>query len=161
MTATERALIAEAKRHDEAIRRKPGDCDKPGCIPSAHTEACTYQRDRVAKFHGERWAVRTLAALIDGYSRALDEVEYQRETIVVQRCAMHDQLDSEAADNERLRTELGELKLVLEQQDRDMERLRAALRELRFDVVRDLDCCNYVDRIDAILNPETPCTTTK
>jgi len=147
MTATERALLAEAKRHDEAIQG-------------------AYNIDEAIV-----WLRTNLPALLEGYSQALDEVEAGNEAIALRDQAFdklqerfdHDSKTLVHWHNEaiRLRTDLAETKLVLEQQDRDMERMRAALRELRFDVVRDLDCCNYVDRIDAILNPETPCTTTK
>jgi len=65
---------------------------------------------------------------------------------------------------ERLRTELAELKLVLEQQDRDMERMRGLLLHLRAgldDKYAHIDRRSILSDLDAILNPETPCTTTK
>ncbi len=67
--------------------------------------------------------------------------------------------DAMAEQIERLRASIGELKLVIEQQDREMERMRAGLTTARRLVdefrITDLDA-----HLDAILKGD-PCTTTK
>jgi hypothetical protein len=73
-----------------------------------------------------------LAELLTGYSAALDEVERLRMLTVAADAAVSAYGEIERRSGEevlKLRVELGELKLLLEQQDRDLARLRH-LRQL-------------------------------
>lgn len=63
--------------------------------------------------------------LLDEIDRLEADAKLPRQCPICQCCETHDVPD----EIERLRTELGEAKLVLEQQDRDLEKLRTALRE--------------------------------
>jgi|KBSSwiStaDraftv2_1062776.scaffolds.fasta_scaffold00132_28 hypothetical protein len=134
MTTDARALIAEWVRQEESF-------DNP---------ASTVEYGRA-----QNWIRTNLSALLTGYSAALDEVERLR-PVEPWVAELQKELDA-------LRTELGEVKLVIEQQDRDLERMRAGLTEFREAVEKNYDDDirrSWVrDQIDDILE-RTPCTDT-
>jgi chromosome segregation ATPase len=243
MTTDPRALIAQGRKHDEAMHREEPAC---GCHDRNFVEAfeihpdvgCPARQHRYAVLGAEVWCDAHHRELLDGYERALNEVdiltkerdlckrmlgdaapEFARlqaenaaliatqERLVARIAATDSPADIEAtlatleaarieinrltadrdhwrearrtamgagevlkAENDRLRsevleldeqrssyrdraqqlaTELGEAKLVIEQQDRDLERLRVLLADLRTPMNED--------RIDAILQG-APCT---
>jgi hypothetical protein len=152
MTTDARALIEEGRRHDEAMTDGPwvSERDDPeyGEVYSADPYKLVAQTGRApvaANATGIAWLRSNLRALLDGCSAALDEVEGKDKTIerLVARIAATDapedidatlaSLEAASAQIATLRTELGEAKLVIEQQDRDLERLRTALVAMRDD----------------------------
>jgi len=137
MTTDARALIAEWVRQEESF-------DNP---------ASTVEYGRA-----QNWIRTNLSTLLTGYSAALDEVDrhaedvriaageclvpvdempprsHLRRVVLANRCWRYerDEMNEQIAT---LRTELGEAKLVIEQQDRDLARLHADLAASR-DMVR-------------------------
>lgn len=86
-----------------------------------------WQRDLCESTDDYSKLVQRHATLLDGYASALDEVDFLKGCLHSR--AEHARLragsyNREHADNVTLRTSAGELKLVIEQQDRDMEQLK-------------------------------------
>ncbi len=147
MTADARALIAEGKRHDEALashgQEREWIADRGSVVVKRHPRAEFHCNPTNAA--GIAWLRTNLAALLEGYSAALDEVY-----------AIAGTAEERLAEVAKLLTELGDLKLVIEQQDREMERMRAAVTALRDNLLTDpRDCCS--DDLTAILKG-APCT---
>lgn len=167
MTTTERALIAEAKRHDEAMTRPGWAYDQTSgqiIAPSGVNQFLSkticemYVQNHLANAAGIAWLRTNLRALLDGYSRALDEAERLRALGNAAANAVDALQGIEQRTGEELlatRTELGELKLVLEQQDRDLERMRAA--QVECDRV-NLDSMAEIQRLtDELRRWKSPC----
>jgi len=113
----------------------------------------------------EKWIRKNLGTVVTCLAGALDKVDrinLPRECPVRQCCETHD-VPAEIA---KLRTEIGEAKLVIEQQDRDLERMRAGLREsigyIDPSYCDDGTTTSTRERLSKLL-PSTgePCTTTK
>jgi hypothetical protein len=164
----DRELIAEGKKHDEAMTEGPRGYDGergrvygPGPNQFLHKDVCEMivgNHNRNAA--GIAWLGTHCRELLTGYDRALDEVErltITQDRLVARIAATDAPADIEATlatlDGARdriaaLQAEIGEAKLVIEQQDRDMQRIRALLSDLRTPMNED--------RINAIL--EGKCT---
>lgn len=209
MTTDPRALIAEGRKHDEAMTAAPWTFDEPSApagsvdivgvrlledgravptdehgdpiVVAEWVAQCDPHRDAA----GIAWLRTNLAALLDGYASALDEVDAQAETALGcldlarhQAATLRTSLAEQASDLTRkdsyilqLETraaraeaglfeanlELAELKLVIEQQDRDMARVRAALVKVHDDAVYDNNHERYLEIAD-ILDQGAPCT---
>jgi len=116
------------------------------------------QRNASLKFGDPRYSCVVgsdeLLALLTGYSAALDEVDALRKTQerLVARISATDapeNIDATLASIEgaraqivNLRTELGEAKLVIEQQDRDLERIKRERDEALGDGVLSQRVCD-------------------
>jgi hypothetical protein len=164
MTTDARALIAEGRKHDEAM--SPEMCHSRFST-APHFRIWAGRNDLTERdVRGLHWLRSNLAALLTGYASALDEVERLGRDLqhaIAENFAFNIKVSTEINEN---RTSIGELKLALEQQDREVERMRTGLTELRAKLTDreddDDDIGYWRDDIDAILNPTgAPCTTTK
>jgi hypothetical protein len=160
-TAEARALIADGKKHDEAIRsEQPTTCR---CIDPNFAEVfgphvsaeCPIRQWRAKQEDAVEWRDKNWSNLITGYASALDEAERHaaaREQDTREALVENDQLREQLVT---ARTSIGELKLVIEQQDRDMERMRMLLDEAcrgwRTNHICEVDCSDdELRRIDEI-----------
>lgn len=136
-------MTIPASRRDE-LRRLAGD---------------VHQRNASLKFGDPRYSCVVgsdeLLALVTAVPDLLDEIERLEAEASKWYKAAADGIDSALEhgvhETERLLTELGEAKLVIEQQDRDLERLRETNEQAAkaFAVVDDL-CAQAKDRIVAL-----------
>lgn len=188
MTKEARALIAEGRKHDEAMTDAPwsdwpgmqglpgfprilGDMKLAGREEIAKIGSWTRQRENAA---GIAWLRTNLASLLTGYASALDEVERLRAEASKEAAATHELAEehekqgmdlafhrgghiASLAELATAHTSIGELKLVIEQQDRDMARVRAALVKVHDDAVYDNNHERYLEIAD-ILDQGAPCT---
>jgi hypothetical protein len=159
MTTDARALIAEAKRHDEAMSP---EMRHSRFSTAPHFRIWAGRNDLTeADVVGLHWLRTNLAALLAGYTAALDEVERLSAlvppsiyNVIETWCS---ELETSEAQRVRgilnteivhqLRTSLAEQALAIEQQDREMERMRAGLREALSMVTLSPDLEEQNDRL--------------
>lgn len=178
MTKEARAMIAEGRKHDEAMTDAPWEWDHDCCVgpatsvdygmgPEIHRETIIetdggHYGPEGPDRAGITWLRTNLASLLEGYASALDEIEHWREA---RRIAIEggeilkaelDDLRNRVADVQR---EAGMQALVIEQQDLDMARVREGLTNLRDALVAlpAVRCVDVTTEIDAILQG-APCT---
>jgi len=123
MTTDPRTLIAEGRKHDEAMTPKPwyGRSRFVSRVPDNTGMGATLHTNHIANTadqedaRGIAWLRTNLASLLEGYASAMDEMDgWRRKAEVALKLFGETQTELVTA-----RTALGELKLVIEQQDRD------------------------------------------
>lgn len=151
MTASDRALIAEARKHDEAMTDGPwyGRSRFVSRVPDNTGMGATMHTNHVANAanaedaRGIAWLRTNIGALIAGYELALDENAELHETQdrLVARIAATDS----PADIDETLAAYADVRDTVTTLRAEVERMRAALVKIHDDAVYDNNHERYLD----------------